>query len=78
MTISINFGTNLDLVDARVKKAKGSTIELIALCKEDQFSSNQLSAMLLLHRSVFLPRLIFNCETWSSLTKSEVESLQKA
>ena len=34
--------------------------------------------MLLLYRSVFLPRLIFNCETWSILTKSEVESLQKA
>ena len=26
-------GTNLDLVDASVIKAKGSTIELIALCK---------------------------------------------
>ena len=59
-----NFGTNSDLVDARVKKAKGSTIELIAMCKEAQFSSNQLSAMLLLYRSAFLPRLIFNCETW--------------
>ena len=26
-----SFGTNSDLVDARVKKAKGSTIELIAV-----------------------------------------------
>ena len=57
---------------------KRSTIELIALCKEAQFSSNQLSAMLLLYRSVFFPRLISNCETWSTLTKPEVESLQKA
>ena len=61
-----------------MKKAKGSTTELIAVCKEAQFSSNQLSAMILLYRSVFLPRLIFNCETWSTLTESEVESLQKA
>ena len=35
-----NFGTNSDLVDARVKKAEGSTIEVIAMCKEAQFSSN--------------------------------------
>ena len=34
--------------------------------------------MLLLYTSVFLPRLIFNCKTWSTVTKSEVESLQKA
>ena len=72
-----SFGINSDLVDARVKKAKDSTIELIAMCKEVQFSSNP-SAVLLLYRSVFLLRLIFNCETWSILTKSEVESLQKA
>ena len=25
---------------------------------------------------MFLPRLIFNCETWSNLTNQEVESLQ--
>ena len=34
--------------------------------------------MLLSYRSVFFPRPIFNCETWSTLTKSEVASLQKA
>ena len=33
--------------------------------------------MFLLYQSVFLPRLIFNCETWSNLTNQEVESLQK-
>ena len=77
VTISIALITNSDFVDARVEKAKGSTIEVIAMCKEAHFSSDQLSALLLLYRSVFLPRLIFNCETWSILTRSEVESLQK-
>ena len=62
------------LIDVRVKKAQGSVIELISICKEAQFSSNQISAMFLLYRSVFLPRLIFNCETWSN---QEVELLQK-
>ena len=57
-------GSNSDLIDAKVKKAQGSVIELISVCKEAQFSLNQISAMFLLYRSVFLPRLIFNCETW--------------
>ena len=70
-------GSNSDLIDARVKKAQGSVIELISICKEGQFSLNQISAMFLLYRSVFLPRLIFNFETWSNLTNQEVESLQK-
>ena len=35
-------GSNSDLIDARVKKAQGSVIELISICKEAQFSLNQL------------------------------------
>ena len=60
-----------------IKKAQGSVTELISICKEAQVSLNQISAMFLLYRSVFLPRLIFNCETWSNLTNQEVELLQK-
>ena len=70
-------GSNSDLIDARVKKAQGSVIERMSIRKEAQFSLNQISAMFLLYRSVFFPRLIFNCETWSNLTNREVESLQK-
>ena len=70
-------GSNSDLIDARVKKAQGSATEPISICKEAQFSLNRISAMFLLYRSVFLPRLIFNCETWSNLTNQEVESQHK-
>ena len=41
--------SNSDLIDAREKKAKGSVIELISICKEAQFSLNQISAMFLLY-----------------------------
>ena len=70
-------GSNSDLIDARVRKAQRSVIELISICKENKFSLNQISAMFLLYRSAFLPTLIFNCEAWSNLTNQEVESLQK-
>ena len=33
--------------------------------------------MLLLYRSVYLPRLIYNCESWSKLTKNYICELQK-
>ena len=70
-------GSNSDLIDARAKKAQGAVIGLISICKEAQFSLNQISAMFLSYQSVFLLRLIFNCETWSNLTNQEVQSLQK-
>ena len=31
--------------------------------------------MLLLYRSVFLPRLLYNCEAWSNLSKNDIKSL---
>ena len=34
--------------------------------------------MLLLYRSVYLPRLIYNCESLSKLTKNDICELQKA
>lgn len=70
-------GSNSDLISSRVNRAKGSIIELISICKEAKFSSKQLDAMLLLYKTVFQPRLLYNCEAWSRLTKSDIASLQK-
>ena len=32
--------------------------------------------MLILYRSMFLPRLIYNCEAWSNMTKNDYETLK--
>ena len=32
--------------------------------------------MLILYKSMFLPRLIYNCETWSNMPKNDHETLQ--
>ena len=32
--------------------------------------------MLILHRSMFLPRPIYNCEAWSNMTKNDYETLK--
>ena len=52
-------------------RAKGSTFELIALCKEVKFGTRQVENMLILYQSVFLPRLIYNCEPWSNMTPKD-------
>ena len=48
------------------------------MCKEAYFGSKQIEIMLPLYRSVYLPRLIYNCESWSKLTKNDICELQKA
>ena len=38
--------------------------------------SKQIESMLVLHKTVFIPRLIYNCEAWSNLTPKDYLTLQ--
>ena len=69
---------NCDLIKSRTDRSYKSVTELISICKEAYFGSKQIEIMLLLYRSVYLPRLIYNCESWSKLTKNHICELQKA
>ena len=68
----------VDLCKERVERAKGSTFELIALCREVKFGTLQIENMLILYQSVFLQRLIYNCESWSNMTDKDYQALQSA
>ena len=46
----------------------------MALCRETCFGIKQIECMLILYR--FLPRLIYNSEAWSNMTKNDYETLQ--
>ena len=59
-------------------RAVETSIEIISLCKEVNFGKSQTSNMLLLYDSVFLPRLTYNCETWSNLTSKDYLDFEKA
>ena len=65
------------MIKDRLSRATGSTNELISLCKEAVFGRYQIENMLLLYRSVFLPRVIHNSEAWSNLSPKDVADLQK-
>ena len=71
-------GNNCDLIKSRIDRSYGSVTELISICKEAYFGSKQTEIMLLLHRSVYLPRLIYNFESWFKLTKNDICELQRA
>ena len=70
-------GNNCDLIKSRIDRSYGSATELISICKEAYFVSKQIEIMLQFYRSVYLPRLIYDCESWSKLTKNYVCELQR-
>ena len=61
-------GNNSDICKERVTKAKGTIIELCSICKRINMGNKQIESMLLLYKTVFIPRLICNCKAWSDLT----------
>ena len=73
-----NKGSNSSLCEDRVQKAKGSSNEIISLCKESILGNTQISNMILLYHIVFIPRLIYNCESWSNLNSENYAMLQKS
>ena len=40
--------------------------------------TKQIESLLLLYRTVFLPRLIYNCEAWSGFTTKDLKTLQSS
>ena len=70
-------GDNTTLCKERCLRAKGSTVELIALCKKIwQVWQEQIKNMLILYKAAFLPRYIYSCEAWSNLNKDDHIMLQ--
>ena len=69
-------GNNSDLCKERITKAKGIIIELCSLCKGIHMENKQIESMLLLYKTVFIPRLIYNCEAWSDLRLKDYLTLQ--
>ena len=43
-----------------------------------KFGTRQIENMLTLYQSVFLPQLIYNCESWSNMTPKDYKVLQSA
>ena len=71
-------GGNSELCKDRHDKIKGTITELFALSKDIKFGTKQIESLLLLYKTVFLPRLIYNCEAWSGLTTKNMKTLKSS
>ena len=64
-------GNHSDLCKERVTKAKGTIIELCSLCKGINMKNKKIESMLLLYKTFFMLKLIYNYEAWSNLTLND-------
>ena len=71
-------GDNSELYKDRHDKVKGTITELFALRKGIKFGIKQIESLLLFYKTVFLPRLIYNCEAWSGLTTKDLKTLKSS
>ena len=71
-------GDNSELCKDRHDKIRGTDTELFALSKGIKFGTKQIESLLLLYKTVFLPRLIYNCEAWSGLTTKNLKTLKSS
>ena len=70
-------GDNTALCKDRADKAVSTIIELFSICKEVNFGKFKISNLLTFYQSVFILRLIYNCEAWSNLKAKDYQVLQK-
>ena len=71
-------GGNSELCKDRHDKVKGTMTELFALSKGVKFGIKQTERLLLLYKTMFLPRLIYNCEAWSGLTTKDLKTMKSS
>ena len=65
-------GDTSELCKDRRDKVKGTITELFALSKGINFGIKQIESLLLLYKTVFLPRLTYNCEDLKTLKSSQL------
>ena len=71
-------GYNSELCKDRHNKMKGTITELFALSEGIKFGTKQIESLLSLYKTVFLPRLVYNCEAWSGLTIKNLKTLKSS
>ena len=69
-------GTMSDLVDDRVKKGNASVVNIFSIVQDVTFGAYTMESTLLLHNSLFISSVLFNSQSWSRLSKKEVEKLK--
>ena len=68
-------GDNKDLIEERRKKGMTCLVTSLSMCNEVTMGFFTIQTMLILHESLFLAVVLYNCQAWSNLTKSDIDTL---
>ena len=68
-------GDYSDLITDRSRKGTVCTVNAMALCNDAQMGKYAITSLILLYKTVFLPTILFNSETWNHLTKHDKDKL---
>ena len=69
-------GSNSDLIEDRVKKGNGCSINIFAMVQDITFGCHTIETVLLLYDTLFLSSVLYNAQSWSCLTNSEMKKLK--
>ena len=69
-------GNNNDLIESRVRTGIQKIGVIQAFCKEIALGNYEIQIMLQLYESIFLSIVLFNCQSWTNLTNTHIESLK--
>ena len=69
-------GTNVDMIDDRVKRGLASIVSTLSVCNEVTMGMSFIESALLLHHSVVLQTMLNNCQSWTNLSLKDIKRLE--
>ena len=69
-------GNNKDLIEERRKKGLSCLVNSMSLCSDVTMGLYTMQTLLLLYKTLFLPVVLYNAQSWSNVTKQEMSTLQ--
>lgn len=70
-----NKGTNKEMIADRVGRGIKCHISMEAFIRETSFGIYTISIYILLHNMIFVASVLFNCQVWTNVSKSDMELL---
>ena len=70
-------GKNDKNIESRVKKGHGIMKQIISILEEICFGKNFFTVFIILRDSLFINSILLNSEVWYSMSKSNIEELEK-
>jgi hypothetical protein len=64
------------MVDDRIKSGNACVVNIFSIVQDTTFGCHTIETILLLYNSLFLATVLYNSQSWSSLSKKETEKLK--